>query len=220
MHTKPHLQKTSLLKTNALQMNRQIKFAWLSVTLLTAMLLGFALTAKANTPTGNIVVQIPQTFYHNPVRMLHPYMDYWHNRGEALSRSALASFQPLSLASNSCQQTISANALIVLEPNMFYNAQLRVFHSQITAKVYTNNEASAALTNPDLVVTGIGQQLGELSYQAEYFMEKSYAKALAQVSEKLAQSDAFKQSLARNQSKSYQALCQSIDTVTQQKLYF
>lgn len=207
-------------RAKALQNKKHIQYAWLSVTLVTAVLLGFALSASANTTTGNIAVKIPQTFYQNPVRMLHPYMDYWHNRGQALSSSAEQSFQPLSLPSQTCQNNSEANALVVLEPNMFYNAQLRVFHSQVTAKVYTNNEASAALTQPDLVITGTGQQLGELSYQAEFFMQKAYAQALAQVSDKLAESDAFQQSLARSPAKSYQALCQSIDTVTQPKLYF
>lgn len=207
-------------KTKAQASNTHIVYAWLSVTLVTVALLGFAMTASANSGNSSITVKIPQTFYQNPVRMLHPYMDYWHNRGEALSQSAQNGFQPLALSSQTCQTNSLSNALVVLEPNMFYNAQLRVFHSQVTAKVYTSNEASAALTQPDLVITGTGQQLGELSYQAEFFMQKAYDKALTQLSEKLAQSDAFKQSLASNPAKSYQALCQSIDTVTQPKLYF
>jgi len=167
-----------------------------------------------------LVIQVPDTFYKNPVRLLHPYVNYWHNRGESVDKVSLSVFQTQHYDASSCKADAKGQALIVIEPNMFYNPQMGTFHSQITAKVYTKASAESALGKPLVTAVGEGESRGWITYNVENFAQKSYQQAFAHVIQKLEKDPVFKQSVEQGTVQNFEALCDSINTITQPKLFF
>ncbi len=167
-----------------------------------------------------LVVQVPESFYKHPVRLLHPYINYWHDRAEAAETVGLNRFQSSNYATSSCSAEAKGQALVVIEPNMFYNPQTGIFYSEITAKVYQQATADTALTKPLLTLKGEGQSRGWLTYNVEHFAQQSYQQAFDQVIAQLQQNTSFQQSMTTAPLQTYQALCQSIDTLSQPKVFF
>jgi hypothetical protein len=172
----------------------------------------------ATTPA--LVIQVPDTFYQHPVRLLHPYANYWHNRGESADKVSASAFQSRHYTTSSCTADANGLALIVIEPNMFYNPQMGVFHSQITARVYTKASADSALGKPLLTAKGEGQSRGWITYNIENFAQKSYQQTFDQVIQQLQKDPMFKQSIEQAPTQNFEALCDSINTITQPKLFF
>lgn len=172
----------------------------------------------ATTPA--LVIQVPDTFYQHPVRLLHPYANYWHNRGESADKVSASAFQSQHYTTSSCTADANGQALVVIEPNMFYNPQMGVFHSQITARVYTKASADSALGKPLLTAKGEGQSRGWITYNVENFAQKSYQQAFDQVIQQLQKDPVFKQSVEQASVQNFEALCDSINTITQPKLFF
>lgn len=170
--------------------------------------------------TPALVIQVPEAFYQHPVRLLNPYINYWHNRAEAAATVGLSSFEASHYATSSCQAEAKGQALVVIEPNMFYNPQTGIFYSEITARVYNHSTADTALGKPLMTVKGEGQSRGWLTYNVEYFTHQSYQRAFDQVIAQLQQNPAFQQSVSQAPVQTYQALCQSIDTLSQPKVFF
>lgn len=172
----------------------------------------------ANPPS--LVIQVPDTFYQHPVRLLHPYANYWHNRGEAAEKVGLSSFEKQHYGTSSCQAEAKGQALVVIEPNMFYNPQMGVFHTEITARIYTRASADSALGKPLMTVKGQGQSRGWITYNVENFANKSYQQAFDEVIQQLQNSPVFQQSVEQAPVQTFEALCTSINTITQPKLLF
>lgn len=170
--------------------------------------------------TPALVIQVPDTFYQHPVRLLHPYANYWHNRGESVDKVSASAFQSRHYTTSSCKADANGQALVVIEPNMFYNPQMGVFHSQITARVYTKASADSALGKPLLTAKGEGQSRGWVTYNVENFAQKSYQQAFDQVILQLQKDPVFKQSVEQGSLQNFEALCDSINTITQPKLFF
>lgn len=176
-----------------------------------------ALSAQA---TPVVILQVPQTFHQHPVRLLHPYINYWHDRGDAAEKVGLAAFQDQHFQTTACEAGTPGQALVVVEPYMFYNAKMGVFYSEITAKVYTAANAEAALQPPVLTVKGEGQTVGNLSHNAEFFMAQAYRQAFGRVIDDLQKNPAFTAMLGQGHLQTYQALCASIDTLNKPALFF
>ncbi len=181
--------------------------------------LGWASLSQAGTQPA-LVIQVPEAFYQHPVRLLNPYLNYWHNRAEAAEAVGLSSFQAQNYATSSCEAEAKGQALVVIEPNMFYNPQSGIFYSEITAKVYNQPGADSALGKPLMTVKGQGQSRGWLTYNVEHSTHQSYQQAFDQVIQQLQQNPAFQQSLAQTPLQTYQALCNSINTLSQPKAFF
>lgn len=168
----------------------------------------------------SLVIQVPEAFYQHPVRLLHPYINYWHNRAEAAETVGLSSFHAKNFATSSCEAEAKGQALVVIEPNMFYNPQTGIYYSQITAKVYSQPAADSALGKPLVEVKGEGQSRGWLTYNVEYSTHQSYQQAFDQVIQQLQKSQVFQQSVEQAPVQTYQALCNSINTLSQPKAFF
>lgn len=167
-----------------------------------------------------LVIQVPESFYQHPVRLLNPYFVYWHNRAEIAESVGLNSFQAQHYTTSSCQAEAQGQALVVIEPNMFYNPQTGVFYSEITARVYNTSAADSALGKPLMTVKGEGQSRGWLTYNVENFARQSYQQAFEQVIQKIQQNPAYEPSVVAAPVQTYQALCNSIDTLSQPKALF
>lgn len=168
----------------------------------------------------SLVIQVPEAFYQHPVRLLHPYINYWHNRAEAAETTGLSSFQARNFATSSCEAEAKGQALVVIEPNMFYNPQTGVFYSEITAKVYNQPGADSALGKPLMTVKGEGQSRGWLTFNVEHSTHQSYQQAFDQVIHKLQQDPVFQHSVEQGPLQTYGALCNSINTLSQPKAFF
>jgi hypothetical protein len=181
------------------------------------MAAGYAANSPANPA---LVIQVPDTFYEHPVRLLNPYANYWHNRGEAADRVSLQTFQARQYSATSCKADAKGQALVVIEPNLFYNPQMGIFHTEITAKVYTQPAADSALGKPLVTAKGQGESRGWITYNVENFARKSYQQAFDQVIQQLQKNPVFQQSVAQGSVQNFEALCTSINTITQPKIFF
>lgn len=177
----------------------------------------FNLTASAN---SSLVLQVPQSYYQHPVHLLHPYQNYWHNRAFQVEQLGISSFESQQYTVNQCSQGAQGQALVVLEPNMFYNPKMGVFYSQITAKVYTDGNANAALLKPVLTLKAEGQAYGSLLHNAELFTKRAYQQAFDRLQQQLQQQADFQHTLANAPSQGFEALCASVDTLTKPNTWF
>jgi len=102
-------------------------------------LAGIFLSFQANAVEvkNNTLLYISPSYYQHSVRLLHPYYDYWFAQGPILEPIALQALQAQDASLQLCQAGQTANRIIRITPNIFYNPQMRVYHSQIEANVYS-----------------------------------------------------------------------------------
>ena len=134
-------------------------------------------TITSKNSLTNLLVYINPVFYEHPVRMLHPYLDYWHMRGPMFEKVAIevlnkSKFNNNKIGAKICKPNLNANITISLEPYIFYNPQMRIFHSEVIANVYGENLTLIATYKAK------AQQQGELNNVAEYHLKLAYSKAM------------------------------------------
>ncbi len=183
-----------------------------------ALVNNMALAESAKLP-GNIAVHIAKLHYEHPVRLLHPYLDVWHMKGPLAEKAALKALEKRFANVNLCASGENTNVVLLLEPHMFYNAQLRVFHGEIIARVFTNASASD-LENPIVNVKKQAQQNGELGIKPEFYMEKAYAKAMDKVIKKLEVDKTFLAAIDTAPNGSAANLCAALDDLPLSKIYY
>lgn len=183
-----------------------------------SLLIFFSISAISQAaPTklpGNIALHIAKTHYLHPVHLLHPYLDYWHMKGPLAEKAALSSLQNRFANVNECTKGSQADVVLLLEPHMFYNPQLRVFHAEYIARAYTNDG------EPITRIKKQAQQIGELGVAPDYFMEKGYTKAMNKVIAQLATDQAFLASLDKSNALKADRICNSLDKQPLEKLYY
>jgi len=170
-------------------------------------------TAPTKLP-GNIALHIAKTHYLHPTRLLHPYLDHWHMKGPLAEKAALASLQKHFANVNACATSSEADVVLLLEPYMFYNAQLRVFHAEYIVRAFTSNGA------PITRIKENGQQLGELATAPDFFMEKSYTKAINKAVAALTTDQAFLNTLDKNSKLNAGEICRQLDSLQLERLYY
>ena len=186
------------------------------------LILAFALifsqlTFAENAPTklpGNIAVHIAKRHYEHPVRLLHPYLDVWHMKGPLAEKVAMNLLPKRFANVNMCAASSNADVVILLEPQMFYNAQLRVFHAEIILKAFTTTNETITTIKKQ------AQQNGELGVKPEFYMEKAYAKAMEKVIKKLEVDKDFLATLDKAGQNHAETLCPELDKVPVAKIYY
>ncbi len=152
-----------------------ILFAGLTGTSINALAESQINISTESKPTPKLLVYINLFFYDHPVRMLHPYLNYWHLRGPMFEKIALKVLNDQHRNAAICKSDTATNFTLALEPYMFYNPQMRVFHSDVIAKVY------AGKLEPVATYKAKVQQQGDLNGVAEYFIERAYVKAMSNI---------------------------------------
>lgn len=185
----------------------------------------FSINAFAEKLPSNVAIHIAKRHYEHPVRLLHPYLDVWHMKGPPTEKVALKAFSQRFANSNMCSNSTNADVVVLLEPQMFYNAQLRVFHAEIIAKVFTNSIEPPNSDNAIVTIKKQAQQNGELGIKPEFYMEKAYTKAMTQVIKKLETDKAFLATLdktGQNLAETHHAetLCGELDDLPVSKIYY
>jgi hypothetical protein len=184
-------------------------------TLFFGVLLSF--NAEAQKLSGHIALHIAKLHYDHPVRLLHPYLDIWHMKGPLAEKAALKSLQKRFANVSDCNS--SANVVVLIEPHMFYNAQLRVFHTEIIARAYvstTDLSTESAVTT----IKKQAQQNGELGIKPEFYMEKAYQKAIDKIIKKLDTDKAFLATLDATKIENPKLICNALDDMPVSKIYY
>ena len=180
------------------------------------------ITAQAETTPvklpGNIAMHIGKTHYEHPVRLLHPYLDVWHMKGPLAEKAALKALKKRFANVGDC--STPANVVLLLEPHMFYNAQLRVFHGEIIARAYTNGAEQATYENALSVIKKQSSQNGDISVKPDFYMEKAYAKAMDKVIKKLETDKAFLTTLDKAKIDDQKNICNTLDNLPAAKFYY
>lgn len=182
----------------------------------------FCITAQAEvTPVklpGNIAMHIGKTHYEHPVRLLHPYLDVWHMKGPLAEKAALKALKKRFSNVGDC--SAPANVVLLLEPHMFYNAQLRVFHAEIIARAYVKGTEEPTYENALTVIKKQAQQNGDLGVKPDFYMEKAYAKAMDKVIKKLETDKAFLATLDKAKMDDPKSICDTLDGLPAAKFYY
>jgi len=171
-------------------------------------------SAFANKLAGDVTIHIAKRHYDHPVRLLHPYLDVWHMKGPLTEKVALKGFAQAFSNSHLCSNS-NSHVTVLLEPQMFYNAQLRVFYAEIIAKVFTT--ASEAI----VTIKKQAEQNGELGIKPEFYMEKAYTKAMDKVLNNLTKDAIFLAALKTSQAnEGTQSQCSALDNLPLSKIYY
>jgi hypothetical protein len=169
---------------------------------------------------GNIAVHIAQMHYEYPTRLLHPYLDVWHMKGPLAQKAAMNTLSKHFANAQWCDQAKNASVLLFLEPHMFFNPQLNVYHGEIIAKVFTQTGGANNLEPAVLRIKKQAQQNGPLTIKPEFYMEKAYVKAMEKVIAELKKSPAFTSALNVKMAKNVETICPALDELPVSKLYY
>ncbi len=182
----------------------------------------FCMTAHAeiapNKLLGNIAMHIGKTHYEHPVRLLHPYLDVWHMKGPLAEKAALKALKKRFANVGDC--SAAANIVLLLEPHMFYNAQLRVFHGEIIARAYVKGSEEPTYENSLTVIKKQARQNGDLGVKPDFYMERAYAKAMDKVIKKLETDKAFLATLDKANMDNPKSICDALDILPAAKFYY
>ena len=180
----------------------------------------FSNAAFADKLPGNIAVHIAKRHYEHPVRLLHPYLDVWHMKGPMAEKVALKTLPKRFANVSMCANSSNADVVLSLEPQMFYNAQLRVFHAEVIAKAYVNTGEPIDQLVAIATAKKQAQQNGELGIKPDYYMEKAYTKAMDKMIKQLETDGAFLAALNRNPTNKAETLCAGLDNLPVSKIYY
>ena len=180
----------------------------------------FTHTTFANPLSGNVAIHIAKRHYEHPMRMLHPYLDVWHMKGPMAEKVAMKVLPKHFAIINMCANSSNADVVLSLEPQMFYNAQLRVFHAEIIAKAYVNTGAPIEKLVAIATVKKQAQQNGDLGIKPDYYMEKAYAKAMDKMIKQLETDGAFLAALNKSPANKAETLCAGLDGLPVSKIYY
>ena len=142
----------------------------------TAITSSYATESQANT-----LVYISPHDYNYSVRLLHPYYDYWFAQGPIVEPIALEVLKDQDGMLAMCTSNETADNIIRIKPSLFYNPQMRVYHSRLVATVYSG--AGHVLGT----YTGEAQQQGFTSVDngIQLHLNKAYASAMQDLMTKL-----------------------------------
>ncbi len=163
-------------------------------------------------------MHIGKTHYEHPVRLLHPYLDVWHMKGPLAEKAALKALKKRFANVDDC--SAPANVVLLLEPHMFYNAQLRVFHGEIIARAYVKGTEQPTYENSLTVIKKQAQQIGDLGVKPDFYMEKAYAKAMDKVIKKLETDKTFLATLDKAKMDDPKSICDTLDGLPAAKFYY
>jgi hypothetical protein len=173
-------------------------------------------TAPTKLP-GNIAMHIAKVHYEYPVRLLHPYLDVWHMKGPLAEKAALKTLKRRFANVGDCNA--AANVVLLIEPHMFYNAQMRVFHGEIIARAYVNTTDLSSQSAITTIKKQVAQN-GDIGIKPDYFMEKAYVKAMEKVIKKLETDKAFLDALNKAKIENPKLICNALDDLPVSKIYY
>lgn len=171
----------SILNLKVRQKMMKLSFKIMGCLSLAALSVATSVYAAEAKMSANTLLYISPNDYKYSVRILHPYYSYWFTQGPFIEPIAFQALQAKDAELKLCSGNETANTIIRVKPYLFYNPQLRVYHSKLEATVYSGG--GSVLGN----YVGEAQQLGFTSFDngTEYHIKKVYAAAMQDLMTKL-----------------------------------
>lgn len=163
---------------------------------------------------GNIAVHIAKIHYQHPIQLLHPYYNLWHTKGPLAEKAALPILQAHFEHAYECEKDSKADVVLLLEPHMFYNPQLQIYYAKYIAQAYTG------FGQPITSVEHEAWAQGPITINPDYYMEKSYQRAIDKVIADLSQDEAFLATLNQSQAVDAGDLCYQLDQLPNNNFYY
>ena len=131
--------------------------------------------------SANTLLYISPNDYKYSVHLLHPYYDYWFEQGPIVEPIALSALKAQNSNASLCQANETADKVIRVTPSLFYNPQLRMYHSRLSATVYSGS--GNVLGN----YVGEGKQLGytQVNHAINMHLSKAYSAAMQDLMAKI-----------------------------------
>ena len=152
-------------------------------------LLLFCVHGYANANPKLLIYIQPQEYEH-PVKLWQYFREYWVNQGENVELAAKevlgASYGEVEMCDASQQ---SGQVLVWLRPRIFYNPQLQVFHSKITAMTYT------ADGKPIETYVAETSKFGYLDIKPELQVKQIYAQSMQIIADKMQADDKMQKAM-------------------------
>jgi hypothetical protein len=133
-----------------------------------------------NNAPANMLLYIQPVEYTNSINVMNYYSKaYWFEQGPLVEPLAVKQFNAAFSPVTMCEVGRSAKMIVWLQPRMFYNPQLQMFHGQITAHVYTGKG--------ELKSSYVGKSKvhGFIDIKPEKWLNKSYEQAISKVVNKI-----------------------------------
>ncbi len=153
---------------------------------------------------ADVVLYIQPVEFTNPIKLWHPYADYWFYQGPLVEEAALKKLGETYGKVEVCDANQSGKMLVWLQPKMFYNPQVQQFYGKVTAEVYT----------------GIGKHLGTyvgqanvhgfLGFRAEDKIQQSYALAIDDAVNRMKADSALQNQIATDASRPDSTPCSMV----------
>jgi len=142
------------------------------LSMLAAALILNSTSVAAQEQQADIVVHIDAVEYTNPIRLWHPYFDYWYHQGPLFEDIAIEKLKHEYNQVTMCEAEQSGKILVWLKPKMFFNPQVQMFYGKVTANAYTGIGQYFATYEAESGVWGY------INQQAETRIKQSYALAM------------------------------------------
>lgn len=158
-----------------------MKYIIKAITYIFIGVMAMSANVQAEASKSNMLLYISPNDYNYSVHLVHPYYDFWFEQGPLLAPIALDALKAKLGAVALCTANETADTIIKIKPNLFYNPQLRVYHSKLVATVYSG---SGNL---------LGRYVGEAQQQGfnsvdtviKFHLNKVYALAMQELIKKL-----------------------------------
>jgi len=146
-----------------------------------ASLVLIATNIMAMEANASTLLYISPNDYKYSVHLLHPYYDYWFEQGSLVEPIALSALKAQNSDLSLCQANETADRVIRVTPSLFYNPQLRVYHSRLAATVYSGSG------NVLGTYVGEGKQQGftSVDHAITMHLNKAYSAAMQDLMAKI-----------------------------------
>lgn len=191
------------------QMNKMRCIALAALVLISA-------NVHATESKSSTLLFISPSDYKHSVRLLHPYYDYWFEQGPLLEPIALSALNAGQSEANLCQANETADKVIRVTPSLFYNPQLRMYHSRITATVYSGSG------NVLGSYVGEGKQQGytAVNHAITMHLNKAYSAAMQDLMTKIEAGKVLEDKTAANLSTQAKLPCGLIGAQAEPKINY
>lgn len=143
----------------------------------------FTITANVHAAESKAktLLYISPNDYKYSVHLSHPYYDYWFEQGPLVAPIALDALKAKLGDVGLCTANETADTIIRIKPYIFYNPQMRVYHSKLVATIYSG----AGYVLGSYVAEAQQQGFNSVDIATQFHLKKAYALAMQQLMTKL-----------------------------------